>query len=100
MAHAAPAIGVVVCGHTNEITEAPLKTDTGALIVTVGRAGQWVGHLDLVVDRDLKKVARYTFELIPMDHRKITPDPQVAQLIAELDARWPETAAVPAAATP
>jgi len=90
MAKAAPMLDVVVCGHTNEITEAPIKTDTGALIVTVGRAGQWVGTLDVVVDREQKKLARYTYELIPMDHQKITPDPKVAALIDELDRKWPE----------
>lgn len=95
MAKAAPTLDVVVCGHTNEITEAPLKAETGALVVTVGRAGQWVGTLDLVVDRDQKKVGKYTYELIPMDHAKITPDAKVAKTIEELDRKW---AAVPAEA--
>lgn len=88
MAKAAPTLDIVVCGHTNEITEAPLKAETGALVVTVGRAGQWVGTLDLVIDRDQKKVAKYTYELIPMDHEKIKPDAKVAKVIADLDQKW------------
>jgi 2',3'-cyclic-nucleotide 2'-phosphodiesterase (5'-nucleotidase family) len=97
MAKAAPTVDVVVCGHTNEITEAPLKAENGALVVTVGRAGQWVGTLDLLVDRDQKKVGRYTYELIPMDHQKIVPDPKVAKLIADLDAKWSQAKPAPAA---
>lgn len=88
LAKAAPTLDVVVCGHTNEITEKPIVTDTGALIVTVGRAGQWVGTLDLTVDRDIRQVARYRYELVPMDHAKIKPDPKVAQLIDDLDRQW------------
>jgi 2',3'-cyclic-nucleotide 2'-phosphodiesterase (5'-nucleotidase family) len=94
MAKAAPTLDIVVAGHTNEITEAPVKAETGALVITVGRAGQWVGTLDLVVDRDQKKVAKYTYELIPMDHAKITPDAKVAKLIDDLDRKWcPDEAA-------
>jgi 2',3'-cyclic-nucleotide 2'-phosphodiesterase (5'-nucleotidase family) len=88
MAKAAPTLDVVVCGHTNEITEVPMKAETGCLVVTVGRAGQWVGNLDLVVDRDQKKIAKYTFELIPMDHEKIKPDNKVAATIDALDKKW------------
>jgi len=95
MAKAAPTLDLVVCGHTNEITEAPLKAETGALVVTVGRAGQWVGTLDLVVDRDQKKIAKYTYELIPMDHQKITPDAKVAALIDDLDRKWAAAEASP-----
>ena len=96
MAKAAPALNVVVCGHTNEITEKPMKAETGALIVTVGRAGQWVGTLDLVVDRDRRKSAATLYEMVPMDHAKITPDPAVAQLIDTLDRKWTPAAAAPA----
>lgn len=88
MAKAAPMLDVVVCGHTNEITEAPMKAENGALVVTVGRAGQWVGNLDLLIDRDQKKIAKYTFELIPMDHDKIKPDAKVAKVIEDLDKKW------------
>ena len=88
MAKAAPAVDLVVCGHSNEVTEAPMKADTGALVVDVGRAGQWVGTMDLIVDCNQKKIARYTYEMIPMDHSKVQPDPQVARLIDELDRKW------------
>ncbi|MCX7014293.1 MAG: metallophosphoesterase, partial [Candidatus Sumerlaeota bacterium] len=51
----APTVDVVVCGHANEVTEKPEKAKTGALVVEVGRAGQWVGSLDMVVDKTQKK---------------------------------------------
>jgi 2',3'-cyclic-nucleotide 2'-phosphodiesterase (5'-nucleotidase family) len=88
LAKAAPTLDVVVCGHTNEITEAPIECETGAVVVTVGRAGQWVGNLDLVIDRDARKVAHYRYELVPMDHDKIKPDEKVARLIDEMDRKW------------
>ena len=40
------------------------------------------------MDRDQKKIAKYTFELIPMDHGKIKPDAKVAGLIDDLDKKW------------
>jgi len=88
MAKAAPTVDIVVTGHTNEVTEVPAKAETGALILAVGRAGQWVGTMDLVVDCDQKKVARYTYEMIPMDHNKIQPDEKIARLVDELDRKW------------
>lgn len=88
MAKAAPMVDIVVTGHTNEVAEVPVKADTGALILAVGRAGQWVGTMDLVVDCDQKKIASYTYEMIPMDHDKIRPDAKVARLVDELDRKW------------
>jgi 2',3'-cyclic-nucleotide 2'-phosphodiesterase (5'-nucleotidase family) len=88
MAKAAPTLDIVVTGHTNEVTQAPMKGETGALVVGVGRAGQWVGTHDLVVDCDRKQIAKYTYVLVPMDHAKIKPDEKVAQLIDELDKKW------------
>ncbi|MHB8897593.1 MAG: bifunctional metallophosphatase/5'-nucleotidase [Thermoguttaceae bacterium] len=88
MAKAAPTVDVVVTGHTNEVTQAPMKAATGALVVGVGRAGKWVGTLDLVIDRDHKKIGRYTYELVPMDHAKIQPDEKVARLVDELDKKF------------
>jgi 5'-nucleotidase len=99
MAKAAPTVDIVVTGHTNEVTQAPMKAETGALVVGVGRAGQWVGTLDMVVDRDRKKIGKYTYELVPMDHAKIKPDEKVAQLIDELDKKWtPKDVGAPGAA--
>lgn len=92
LAKAAPQLDVIVCGHTNEITERPLRTESNALIVTVGRAGQWVGQLDLTVDTERKRVSRYSYVLVPMDHEKVQPDERVAAVIADLDRRWPEPA--------
>lgn len=88
LAKAAPTVDVVITGHSNEVTETPMKADSGALVLAVGRAGQWVGTLDLVVDCNQKKIGKYTYEMIPMDHAKIQPDPQVAKLIDELDRKW------------
>ena len=34
-----------------------------------------VGQLDAVVDRDLKKIGKYTYQLVPMDHQKVHHHP-------------------------
>lgn len=100
LAKAAPTVDIVITGHTNEVTEKPLKSETGALVVGVGRAGQWVGTMDLVVDRDQKKVAKYTYVMAPMDHQKIQPDEKVAKLVDEMDKKWtPKDAATGAPAS-
>ncbi|MCX7015024.1 MAG: metallophosphoesterase, partial [Candidatus Sumerlaeota bacterium] len=100
IAKAAPAVDVVVCGHTNEVTEKPLKAESGALIVEVGRAGLWVGSLDMVVDRDEKKIGKYTYEMIPTDHKKIQPDEQLAQQIDEWEKKWCPEVQAPIAEAP
>jgi len=84
LARKAPMVDIVVCGHSNEVTEKPEKTtDTQALVVEVGRAGQWVGSLDLTVDCDANKVAKYAFHMVPMNHAKIEPDEALTRKIAE-----------------
>ena len=98
LAKTAPLVDLVVCGHANEVTQAPLQAESGALVVEVGRAGQWVGQMDLVVDRNQKKIGKYTYELVPMDHAKIQPDAPTARLIDEMDRQWCPESYTPKAA--
>ena len=85
----APEVNLFIQGHTNEVTEQPMvTTESGALIVTVGRAAQWVGHLDMVVDTDAKKIAKYDYKLVPMDHKTIQPDEELAKQITAWDKQY------------
>lgn len=88
LANAAPMVDVVVCGHDNEVTQTPMKSDTGALIVNQGGHGNYMGSLDLVIDKTQKKIAKYTYETIPIDTKKLTADPEIKKQIAEWDAKW------------
>lgn len=88
LAAAAPMVDVVVCGHDNEVTQTPMKADTGALIVNMGGHGNYVGSLDLVVDKARKQIGRYTLDVVPIDRDKIRPDPEMEALIREWDKTW------------
>ena len=88
LANAAPTVDVVVCGHSNEVTQTPMKADSGALVVNMGGHGTYLGSLDLVVDKTEKKIGKYTLETIPIDTKKIEPDPELQRQIAEWDQKW------------
>ncbi len=88
LAEAAPMIDVVVCGHDNEVTQTPIKAGNGALIVNMGGHGNYMGALDLVVDKTQKKVGKYTYETIPVDRQKLQPDPEMEKQIEEWDQKW------------
>lgn len=96
----APEVQLVICGHTDEVTEQPIVTPSGALVLEVGRAGQWVGKLDAVVDLDEKKLGKYSYQLIPMDHQKIEPDPKLATQIQAWEKQWCPEAGVALAQAP
>jgi 5'-nucleotidase len=96
----APEVQLVICGHTDEVTEKPILTPSGALVLEVGRAGQWVGKLDAVVDLDEKKLGRYTYQLISMDHEKIAPDQKLAAQIQAWEKQWCPEADTPLAQAP
>ncbi|MCX7011109.1 MAG: hypothetical protein NTW86_00845, partial [Candidatus Sumerlaeota bacterium] len=36
-----------------------------------------------------KKIGKYTYEMLPMDHKKVAPDPELETKIAELEKKWP-----------
>ncbi|MCX8036268.1 MAG: metallophosphoesterase [Candidatus Sumerlaeia bacterium] len=88
VAKAVPEVDVVVAGHTNEVTTTPMVAPTGALIVEVGRAGQWVGSLDMVVDLDAKKIASYQYRMIPMDRKKIPEDKELTKRLEEWEKQF------------
>ncbi len=88
LANAAPMIDVVITGHTNEVTPEPVKSNTGAIVLAVGRAGKWVGTMDMVVDLEGKRIAKYTYQMTPMDHAQVKPDEKLAAQIGQWDKQW------------
>lgn len=73
-------IDVILAGHTHDAIPRPLKVgDT--LIVATGSAGKFLSRLDLEVKDGTVKDYRY--KLIPIFSDVITPDKEVAALIAE-----------------
>lgn len=61
-------IAVIVGGHTHEAITSPQRwpQDSGALVVQAGKSGQWLGRVDLEVDRATGKVVSVSGKLIPV----------------------------------
>ncbi len=88
MAARVPGIDVILTGHTHDaIPELITVGDT--LLVAAGSHGKFLGRLDLEVKGG--KIAAHSFKLIPVLADAITPDPEMAALIAELRAPHAET---------
>ena len=69
LAKAVPEIDVIVGGHTHtEMTEAQLVGQT--IIVQAGGYSDNVGRLDLMVEKETKKISQHSFKLIPVNKKK------------------------------
>lgn len=79
MASRVKGIDVIFTGHTHDAMPAPVKEGETLLIAT-GSHGKFLSRLDLDV-KD-KKVTGYRFQLIPVFSDAITPDPEVAKIVA------------------
>lgn len=93
---AAPEVDVFVSGHTHEALQEPrVVPETGALIVQAGQYAEYVGQLELVVDRAQKQVIRAENKLVPMCHDTIAPDTEMlAWIQAHEKEHCPEAAEV------
>lgn len=78
-------IDVIVGGHTHTPLLRPIKKNR-TIVVQAGSKGQYLGKLDLVIDRSGDSVFAYTGELIEMVCKSITPDSIAAAKVAEYEA--------------
>jgi sulfur-oxidizing protein SoxB len=76
-------IDVILTGHTHDAIPAVIEVNK-TLLVAAGSHGKFLARLDLDVQD--KQVKDYSFRLIPIFSDAITPDPEIAQLIAEIRA--------------
>ncbi|MBE1294341.1 MAG: thiosulfohydrolase SoxB [Shimia sp.] len=88
MATVVKGIDVILSGHTHDALPEPVVSGS-TIIVPSGSNGKFVSRVDLDV-RDGKMMG-YRHKLIPIFSDVITPDPEVAKLIAEQRAPY-ETA--------
>ncbi|CEJ86340.1 putative sulfur/thiosulfate oxidation protein (SoxB) [Hyphomicrobium sp. GJ21] len=78
LAEKVPGIDVILAGHTHDAI--PQLTKVGqTLIVASGSNGKFVSRLDLDVQD--KKIANFSYRLIPIFSDAITPDPAVRAAI-------------------
>ena len=80
-----PEVSVVVAGHTH-VAYPSMMNFGGRVGVLVDAYGREYGRLDLQVDMAGKKLRSAEWKKIPVDD-KIRPDPQVAKLVAEWEAK-------------
>jgi len=74
-------IDVILTGHTHDAIPGVIKVgDT--LLVASGSHGKFLARLDLEVRE--RRIANYAFRLIPVLSDSITPDPEMAALVADI----------------
>lgn len=72
-------IDVILTGHTHDAIP-EVVVENGTLMVASGSHGKFLARLDLDIGRD--GVRDYRFRLIPLLADAITPDPEMARVIA------------------
>ena len=78
-----PGIDVILTAHTHDAMPRPLLVGT-TLLIASGACGKFVTRLDL--DVQAGRVAGFRHALIPIFADRITPDPQMSALVAQLGA--------------
>ncbi|MBM3646791.1 MAG: thiosulfohydrolase SoxB [Alphaproteobacteria bacterium] len=74
-------IDVILTGHTHDAIPAAIRV-ADTLLVAAGSHGKFLARLDLDV-KD-KRIVDYGFRLIPVLADVITPDPEMAALVADI----------------
>ncbi len=77
-------IDVIVGGHTHTKLQKPL-TVANTLIMQAGCNGKYVGDAHLSIDRETKKVSLKKYSLIPVEKKKIDPDPAVEKIVQKYE---------------
>jgi S-sulfosulfanyl-L-cysteine sulfohydrolase len=76
-------IDVILAGHTHDAVPAAIEVGK-TLIIASGSHGKFLSRLDLEVKG--KRVAGYRYSLIPLFADAITPDPEMAAVVAKIRA--------------
>ena len=83
----APAVDVFVLGHHHETLLVPrVVEETGAIMVSAGSDGHWVGHLELEVDLEARRVIHYEGGLNLLRHDQVAADQAMLDSLRESEA--------------
>jgi 2',3'-cyclic-nucleotide 2'-phosphodiesterase (5'-nucleotidase family) len=89
-----PGVSVAIVGHAHK-EYARLHNFGGRVGALVTSYGVELGRLDLQVDVTAHKLKSAEWKIIPVDSKKLTPDPQIASEIAEWEAKVSKIVDVP-----
>ncbi len=90
-----PSVNVFVGGHTHQLTNSPVPTDSGAVIVQAGCHARWIGSVELSVDTETRSVKLTKGGVVEMRHGAAPCDEDMlARIRAEEQRVCPEAARV------
>ena len=89
-----PEVSVAIVGHAHK-EYAKLHNFDGRVGALVTSYGVELGRLDLQVDMTAHKLKSAEWKIIPVDSKKLTPDPKIASEIAEWEAKVSKIVDVP-----
>jgi len=89
-----PGVSVAIVGHAHK-EYAKLHNFDGHVGALVTSYGVELGRLDLQVDMTAHKLKSAEWKIIPVDSKKLTPDPQIAADIAEWEGKVSKIVDVP-----
>jgi 2',3'-cyclic-nucleotide 2'-phosphodiesterase (5'-nucleotidase family) len=89
-----PEVSVAIVGHAHK-EYLKLHNFDGRVGALVTSYGVELGRLDLQVDVTAHKLKSAEWKIIPVDSKKLTPDPQIAREIAEWEAKISKIVDVP-----
>lgn len=85
----APAVDVFVAGHHHETLTSPrVIEETGAIVVSAGSDAHWVGHLDLEVDLEARRVVDHRGGLDLLSHDRIDVDEDMLDWLEAMESEW------------
>lgn len=84
LAKSVDGIDVIIGGHSHTVLKHPLR-ENGVIICQAGSKGRYVGKLDLIFDKEKKKIVSSDGNLIETLNEGIIPDSVVAAKVAELE---------------
>src|SRR3984957_13307361 len=91
-----PDVSIAIVGHTHK-EYAKLHNFDGRIGPLVTSYGVELGRLDLQVDITAHKLKSAEWKIIPVDSKKLIPDPKIAHDIAQWEARVSKIVDVPIA---
>jgi 5'-nucleotidase/UDP-sugar diphosphatase len=84
----APGLDFIIGGHSHTRLTQAEQSPMGTVIVQAGSYGEYVGRLDVMVDRNSRKMSAYHYSLTPVDPRNMTPNLKLEEKIREISGRY------------